>query len=298
MLPDLVTLALFARVAETGSISKAAEQSHLALAAASRRIALLESRYRVQLLYRSPRGVELTPAGSALLDHARRLLSQAQRLEADLSDYARGMKGQIRLQANTSAMTQFLPGDLAAFSTLYPDVRLDIEERRSSEIATAVREGAAEIGVIVDGTDTNGLVCLPYRSDHLVVVLPVDHPFQARRTPLAALLDEDFVGLDSSTALTSLLAQAAIDAGATLRLRIQVHSFEAMLRMVQSGLGIGVIPQEVIGASAKARRLRTVPLSDDWAERRMWLCVRAVASLPLLARRLLQHLSGDTAGAD
>ncbi|HEX4883919.1 MAG TPA: LysR family transcriptional regulator, partial [Casimicrobiaceae bacterium] len=91
MLPDLVSLALFVRAVDSNSLSKAAGQSHLALAAASRRIALLEHRYGVQLLYRSSQGVEPTPAGLALAAHARRMIEQADRLRADLSDYAKGV---------------------------------------------------------------------------------------------------------------------------------------------------------------------------------------------------------------
>jgi DNA-binding transcriptional LysR family regulator len=86
VLPDLISLALFLRAVETKSLSKAAEQSHIALAAASRRIVLLEHRYHVQLLYRSSQGVQATPAGIALAAHARKIIEQAERLQADLSD--------------------------------------------------------------------------------------------------------------------------------------------------------------------------------------------------------------------
>ncbi|WP_420094616.1 LysR family transcriptional regulator [Pseudomonas koreensis] len=90
VLPDLVSLALFLRTVDSGSLSKAAEQSHIALSAASRRIALLESDLDVKLLDRGQRGVTPTPAGLALAAHARRLLSEAERLKTNLSDYARG----------------------------------------------------------------------------------------------------------------------------------------------------------------------------------------------------------------
>ena len=145
MLPDLISLALFVRAVDTKSLSKAAEQSHIALAAASRRIALLEHRYGVKLLYRSSTGVEPTPAGVSLAMHARRMMEQAEKLQAELSDYAKGVKGHIRIKANTSAITQYLPKDLAQFSANYPDVKLELEESRSGEIVQALREGKADI---------------------------------------------------------------------------------------------------------------------------------------------------------
>ena len=146
MLPDLVSLALFLRAVESNSLSKAAEQSHIALAAASRRIAMLEYRYGVQLLYRSSQGVEPTPAGRALAMHARTMIEQAEKLRSDLSDYAKGVKGHIRIKANTSAITQFLPKDLAAFSAAYPDVRASWTDPLASFLATGQALGRTAFG--------------------------------------------------------------------------------------------------------------------------------------------------------
>ena len=157
MLPDMVSLALFLRAVDARSLSKAAEQSHIALAAASRRVALLEARYKVQLLYRSSQGVESTPAGKALAAHARQMIQQAERLNADLFDYAKGLKGHIRLHANTSAITQFLPADLASFAQSCPDVKIELEERRSGEIVQALLDGQADIGIVMAGTALEGL---------------------------------------------------------------------------------------------------------------------------------------------
>ncbi|HVE48067.1 MAG TPA: LysR family transcriptional regulator [Casimicrobiaceae bacterium] len=145
MLPDLVSLSLFLRAVETKSLSKAAEQSHIALAAASRRIALLEHCYGVQLLYRSSQGVEPTPARKALAMHARRMIEQAEKLQADLSDYAKGVKGHIRIKANTSAITQSLPQDLARFAADYPDVKLELEENRSVEVVHGLLDKHPEV---------------------------------------------------------------------------------------------------------------------------------------------------------
>src|SRR5262249_34052927 len=150
MLPDLVSLALFVRVAETRSITKAAEVSHIALAAASRRLRLLEDHYGVQLLERTARGAELTPAGRAVSHRARQILSQVDQLESEISEYAAGGKGHVRLQASASAISQYLPADLASFSTTAPQVVIALEERFSGEIVRALREGATDIGVIME----------------------------------------------------------------------------------------------------------------------------------------------------
>lgn len=290
MHPDLASLELFLNAVESRSLSRAAERSHIAIAAASRRIALLEELVGVALLQRSNRGVQVTPAGAAMVLHARQLLQDAGRLKADLSEYAHGVKGRVRLHSNTSALTQFLPEHLAAFAQRFPDIRLDLEERRSREIVQAVALGVADVGIIVAGTVGAGIETFPYREDHLVAVLPRRHPLRARSVAFEQLLDYDFASLESSTSITHVLLAAAADVNRPLRLRVQVWSFEAMCRMVQAGLGIGVLPLKAARTYSTALGLRLIPLTDAWAKRQHLVCVRDLKELPLHVRRLVEHL--------
>ncbi len=291
MLPDLVSLQLFLRAVDARSLSKAAAQSHLALAAASRRIALLEHCYGVQLLYRSAQGVEPTPAGDSLAFHARQLLQQEERLRAELSDFAKGIRGHIRIQANTSAITQFLPDDLAAFVAEYPDVKVELEESRSGAIAQALREGRTDVGVVLDGTDLQGLESFDYRSDRLVAVVPRGHPLRGRKLAFAELLSYDFVGLDSQAAMMRLLADAAAGLGEPLRLRVQVSSFEAVCKLVQAGMGIGILPEGPAREFGRVIGLRTITITDAWACRRMRVAVRSLAGLSVVGRTLVERLT-------
>lgn len=290
MLPDLVSLTLFLRAVEARSLSKAAAQTHLALAAASRRITQLEHCYGVQLLYRSAQGVEPTPAGNSLAFHARQLLQQEERLRAELSDFAKGIRGHIRIQANTSAITQFLPDDLAAFVAQYPDVKIELEESRSNVIAQALREGRTDIGIVLEGTDLQGLQSFDYRADRLVAVVPRGHPLRQRRTSFAELLKHDFVGLDSQAAMMKLLADAAAELGEPLRLRVQVSSFEAVCKLVQAGMGIGILPEGAAADFTASIGLRSIRITDAWARRRMLVAARDLAALPLLGRKLVEQL--------
>jgi len=293
MRPDLASLALFIRIAETRSITKAASAGHIALAAASRRIALLEHRYGVKLLYRSSQGVESTPAGVAFATHARKMMEQAEKMQAELSDYAKGVKGHIRIKANTSAITQYLPKDLAQFSIAYPDVKLELEESRSGEIVQALREGDTDIGVVMDGVPREGLVSYEYRRDRLVAVVPRGHEFRARQAPFEALLKYDLVALDSSAAMMRLISDAAARAGQPPRLRVQVKSFEAVCKLVQANMGIGVLPEAAALDFAPVMGLRLVRLTDDWADRCMYVCVRDFDSLTANGRKLVEQLVGD-----
>ncbi len=294
MFPDIDSLALFARAAELRSLTKAAEASHIGLAAASRRIALLEHRFKTTLLARSPKGVELTPAGVALLIHAKALLLQINQMQAEMGDHAAGRKGSLRLLANTSAMTETLPDDLASFVAAHPEVRLKVEERWSAEIVRTVLAGDADVGIILEGLASDGLDTFPYRSDRLAIVAPQGHPLMGQtRLQYADVLDFDVVALEGGSSMMRLLAEQAAVAEKVLKLRIQVRSFEAVCRMVQAGLGVGLLPFQAASALGQGLGLSVRPLQEGWAVRHMLVCVRkdrkegAVnASLNLLLKHL------------
>ena len=197
LIPDLMSLALFVHAVDSRSLSKAAQRSHIALAAASRRIAFLEEMFDVSLLDRSSHGVKPTLAGTALAQHARQILQNVERLNAELSEHASGIKGWIRLHANTSAMTQFLPAQLASFAAQFPDIRFQLEEQRSLVIVQALAQGATDIGIIVKGPPTPGLEAFPYRKDNLVALVPKAHPMRMRKVAFERLLECDFASLET-----------------------------------------------------------------------------------------------------
>lgn len=291
MLPDIDSLALFVRAAELRSLSKAAEASHIGVAAASRRIALLEHRFKTPLLDRSPRGVELTAAGVSLLAHAKALLVQLNDMNAEMTDHAAGRKGVLRLLANTSAMTETLPEDLASFGTANPDIRLVIQERWSGDILRSLLAGEADIGIVIDGARTEGLEVFPYRNDRLAVIAPMDHPLAKDSAwSFSDVLEYDLVALEVGSSMMRLLTEQAIVLEKALRLRIQVRSFEAVCRMVQVGMGVGILPYEAAKVLAESMKLFVLPMNEPWARRQVLVCVKkdrpAKPSLTLLINHL------------
>ena len=293
MLPDIDSLALFVRAAELRSLTKASEASHIGLAAASRRMALLEHRFKTALLERSPRGVELTPAGAALLPHARALLVELNQMQAEMRDYANGRKGALRILANTSVLTDALPADLAAFARANPDVRLIVEERWSDEIVRAIQSAEADVGIIVDDSVVEGLDTLPYCTDRLAVVMRTDHPLASvPELSFNDVLEDEVITLEGGSSMTRLVAAQAVIAERTLQVRVQVRSFESICRMVDAGLGLGLLPNQAAQVLAKGLGLTVRPLNEEWAERQMLLCVkRERAGQPSVAK-LLAFLHG------
>lgn len=295
MQADLKSFRLFVAVAESGSISGGAGQVRLALGAASKRIAEVESRAGVALFKRHARGVSLTAAGHAFLGHARSVLLALDRLDAELEEYQHGVKGHVRLAANASAIAERLPADLGAFLAAHPELKLDLEERSSLEVVRAVSLGLADLGVFEAGTPAHGLECFEYCTDRLVAVAARGHPLARRKNAkggvqIAEVLAHDQVMLGEGTALSRSLVAAAADCGLPLRLRMRVHSFDAMCRMIEEGIGVGILPESAIAPQLKAMRIAKVALDAPWAKRRHLVGVRRTA-LPVAAQTLLRHLA-------
>jgi DNA-binding transcriptional LysR family regulator len=288
---DLVDLSLFRHVVEAGTITRGAERAHLALAAASTRIRNLEEAVGAALLVRQRQGVTPTQAGRTLLAHARTILRQAERLREDLGAYGGGLAGQIRVFSNTNALTEFLPEALSSFLSSHPNVSVDLEERLSDEIVGLVAEGVADLGIVAATVDVSSLATYPFRKDRFVLVLAREHPLAARaKIAFSQVLDHDFVGLDRASALQRFLAAKAANIGRTLRLRVQLRSFDAVCRLVECNVGIGIVPETTARRAARTMAIVPIALSDSWALRELKICVRDVAELPPYARQLVEHL--------
>jgi DNA-binding transcriptional LysR family regulator len=289
---DLVDLRLFLTVVEAGSITRGSERLHLAIAAASTRIRNMEAALGVALLERERQGVKPTEAGRTLVQHARLLLEQAERMREDLAEYAAGLRGQVRLLSNTNALTEFLPEPLSAFLARHPHVNIDLEERLSDEIVRDVALGTADIGIVAATVEMAGLETTPFRSDRFVLVVAAGHPLAARaKIAFAETLDRDFVGLDRSSALQRFLSEKAERIGRRLKLRVQLRSFDAVCRLVECNVGIGVVPATTAARHTRTMAIRPIDLTDEWALRNLTICVRRVAELPVYARRLVEHLA-------
>ncbi len=288
---DLADLSLFRHVVDAGSITAGAQRAHLALAAASTRIRNMESALGAALLVRGRAGVTPTQAGRTLLQHARAILRQAERLREDLGAYAGGLVGQIRVLSNTNALTEFLPEALSSFLTANPNVSVDLEERLSDEIVGLIAEGVADLGIVAGTVDMSALETYPFRKDRFVLAVSRDHPLAKRsKVAFAQVLDHDFVGLDRASALQRFLADKAARIGAPLRLRVQLRSFDAVCRLVECNVGIGIVPETTARRTAKAMAISVVALTDAWAARELTICVRSTRELPPYARKLVEHL--------
>ena len=290
---DLTSLRLFVAVCETRNIARAAERQAIVGSAISKRLSALEATVGTPLLQLRRRGVEPTPAGEALLEHARALLAGQERIARDMAAFAAGVRGQVRILATASAIAESLADDVAAFlkQPEHRDIRIDIEERVSTGVLSGLREGVAALGICWDVADFAGLQTRPWRGDQLSVVVPRGHPLATQASVwLAQTLDEDHVSLPPSSAVQLMLQRAAALAGKSLNYRVVVATFDAALRVVRAGLAISVLPAELARPYADAFGLSVVPLADDWARRRFAIATRGDDTLTPAARLLVEHL--------
>jgi DNA-binding transcriptional LysR family regulator len=288
---DIVTLTLFIAVARQGSISGGARHSHLAVGAASKRISDLEMALGTPLLYRHAGGVELTEAGEAFLHHSMRVIHEMEQMVSSLSDYAFGVKGHVRLGANTSAITQFLADDLAVFMRNHPAIRISLKEENSTRIVNAVINNQADLGIFADRTPCEGLTTYHYRYDELVLIVPRHHPLATRdQVCFADTLAYDYIGLSEATSLALRLKEESERLGKPLKLRIQVRGFDSICKMALATQCIGILPRLAAATHARAMELSLITLTDEWARRKLLIGVRDPDALTAAARLLLAHV--------
>ncbi|WP_144107581.1 LysR family transcriptional regulator [Paraburkholderia sp. BCC1886] len=291
---DFVDLTLIVHLAETRNLARAAERCHISPPAASNRIKNLEEQLGFKLLYRTSLGMTPTPAGEAFVHHARLVQERLLHLASDMQDYGEGIKGHVRIWANTTAISEFLPEVLSGFLRDHPDINIDLREVLSGEILKGVAESATDIGIVAGNVHSDHLEMLPYRDDRLLLVTSASHPLAGHeRVDFASTLEDNFVGLPTSSAIHLFMTAAADALGARLKLRIQVGNFEAACRMIEMGVGIGLVPESVAQRHAKRMNFRMIRLNDHWAERKLKICVRSLNELPPIARVLVDCLTSS-----
>lgn len=291
---DLITLRLFIAVCESGNIARAGERANIVGSAISKRMSQLEHQVGTPLLVRKRHGVVPTAAGQTLLEHARGMMDSASRIERDMEGYVAGARGQVRILASVSALTESLADDVASFLKLpaHRSIQVDMEERVSPEIVRGVREGMASLGVCWDAVDLGALQSRPYRTDTLCMVVPPGHALASRKTlRFEQTLDHEHVSLPVNSAVQVMLQRAAGRLGRSIIHRVVVSNFEAALRVVRAGLAISMVPREVAELQAVAYGLRVIPLAETWAQRRFIVCFRDAQALSPAAQLLVEHLA-------
>lgn len=288
---DLRDLTLFSLIAETKSLTRAAERNHLSLPAVSTRVKDIEEQAGVRLLYRTPRGVALTPAGQGLLRHARTILNEIEHMKSELQRYGEGVQGSIRVFANTTAVTEFMPEVLATFLAAHPKVDVDLQERPTAEIIRGVLDGTTDLGITSGMIDADGIELHTFSSDRLVLAVAPTHPLApADKARFSDIVEYDYIGLHLGSTLQSFVNQLMQNQSRRLHIRVQVSNFESVCRMVEAGVGIGIVPESAAQRHQQTMKILVKTLDEDWAERERHVLSRRGDSLPSYTQALIDSI--------
>ena len=291
---ELSDLRLFLEIAQARSLTAGAAAVFITPSAASYRLKNLEQALGTSLFERTPRGMDLTPAGDAVLLHVRELFEGIARMQGDVSRFISGVKGHVRLIANSSALNGFVTPTLGRFLVAYPGIDAEIEERQSETIPAAVLAREADIGIFAGPSDVQGLATHPYAVDRLVIVTPREHVLAAQtRIRLGAALDFDFVCMARSSSNYLFLRDSAQRLGKAVRTRLHAHSFDAVLSLVAAGVGIALVPSSVLGGRLQPEQTAVLPLDEPWALRELSLVVRQDARFPDFITEFMNFLLED-----
>ncbi|CDZ73204.1 Transcriptional regulator, LysR family [Neorhizobium galegae bv. orientalis] len=286
---DFIDLKIFVLAVDRGSLSAAAEESNLVVAALSNRLKRLEGAFNLELFERTGRGIRPTLAGHMFARHARTILDDARKLEIDLEAFAEGRSGTVRVLSNTNMLSEHMPQALAPFLRDNPDIFVSMKDKPSHEVVNLLRSGEADIGVVAASADMTGLERWRFVYDRLVLIVPAASQLTGSAS-FSTILDAPLIGLPEKVALSQFLRRLANELGRRPNVRLRCENFESLSRMVESGVGIGIIPQTAASRYGLAMNFRSVQIDEPWAERELYLCVRNKSHLPRYTANLLEHL--------
>ena len=263
---DLRRLEIFAKVAELGSFSRAAEALFLTQPTISEHVRSLEDELGVQLLDRLGRGATPTRAGQLLLGYARRMLALSREAHQALERFQGRMSGELVVGGSTIPGEYVLPALIGQFKGKYPDISISLLIGSSRQVSDWVEEGRVEVGVVGARPAARTLEAKELMPDELVVVVSATHPWATRRvTTLADLQKEPMVvrerGSGSRDAVEHALQEAGISP-ATLRLVGEMGSTQAVKQAVRAGVGIALISKRAVEDECRAGLLACVKVKD------------------------------------
>lgn len=291
---DLTDLKLFIAVVEQKNLTQGAKHVFLAPSSASHRIKLLEENLGTQLLERQPRGVRATKVGEIVLRYAKRTLATLEQMQSDIAPYTQGALSQVKLWANTNAIHTYLPEDLGNFLEDNHDVRVALEEHTSDEIISAVAKGEVELGIVAENDSYDNVEFYPYKTDRLVIIVPSKHPLaKNNKIKFSQAISFPFVVLNEGSAIHTFMMNKAAGLNSHLNIRAQVKSFDAVCRMVSSGVGIGLLPYDSISYH-NSDNISIIEIDEKWSKRNLTLCIKKNAMLGTLTKTLFDHLKGES----
>lgn len=285
----LQQLVYFVAVAETRHFTQAAERAHVAQPSLSKQIHALETELGAPLFSRARGNVTLTPAGEALLPVATRILSDVDTARLEVGELVGLRRGRVRLGATPSLCVGIVADVLRRFHDAYPGIQLVVQESGSRDLTRALIGGELDLALIIvppQGADT-ALTATPILREQLLVAgsaTPARSPIR-----LAALRDTPMVMFREGYDLRETTLQACRQAGFEPTFAVEGGEMDAVLRFVETGLGVAIVPSTVL---AGRPNLRATALAAPGIQRTVALAHRTDVPSTNAARAFTDTLLG------
>ncbi|WP_404301297.1 LysR substrate-binding domain-containing protein [Alicycliphilus denitrificans] len=294
---ELTDLKVFLAIAAAKSLSGGAADMHLTAPSASYRLKNLEQALGAPLFERTPKGMQLTPAGLTVKRYAEAILGNVERLGSEMQRHTNGVVGHIRVFANSSTLNGLAPA-LSRFLAAYPNVNVELEEHLSATIVKAVQDGVADIGLAAGDIDFGGLTTIPYAHDELIFVTPPGHPLAEHPVvPLDMALTYDLVGIGKKSSNFVFLEAMARKLGVAPRVRVHAPSFADVIACVMEGAGISLVPQSIAAPFIQSGQVRQVRMDEPWAQRQQCIVLKSPEGLLPHEQAFVSYVIKASAGA-
>jgi DNA-binding transcriptional LysR family regulator len=297
---DLRRLEVFAKVAELGSFSRAAEALYLTQPTVSEHVRALEDELGVQLLDRLGRGATPTRAGQLLLGYARRMLGLAREAQQALDQFQGRMSGELVIGGSTIPGEYVLPALLGAFKAKYPEISVSLLIGDSRQVGEWVEQGRVEVAVIGAPPASRALTARALMPDELVIVVPAGHAWTTRKTvSLDELRREPMVvrerGSGSRQAIEHVLSEANLSLAA-FRIVGEMGSTQAIKQAVRAGVGIALISRRAVEDECRAGLVACVKVKDLKVARSFHLVTHKDRTRSPLAQAFVDFLESQPTG--
>ena len=292
---ELHQLRYFCAVAETGSFSRAAEQSHVAQPSLSQQILKLEGELGARLFDRLGRSVRLTDSGKTFLPRARAVLRELEAAKGDVVERKDSVAGAICVGVIPTIAPYFLPPELTSFTGQFPQAQLTVVEEITPVLLERLRATAVDVAILALPIRGHEFDTLPLLTERLFAALPKKHPLARRRTlSLKDLRKEPFLLLRDGHCFRDTAVAACDRARLNPKIVFESGQFSSVLSMVSTGMGVSIVPEMAI---EKSPRCRYVRIADDEATRTIGAVVLRGRSLTRLHRAFLTHLRASRASS-
>jgi len=294
-------LETFCAVAETGSLSRAADALHLTQPAVTRQIKALEQDLGAVLLTRTSHGVELTPAGKAVLPQARAALAAVEACRRAAADASAVGAGHLRVAAGHMVMQFLLPPVLAEFKANFPDVQVELHTGHYQECLDSLLGYQTDLALISTPPTMSGVRAVPLLLDPVVAVAAPAHALvQGKDVAMADLAGQIVLTLPRQAGFRQMVV--GVLAGADINCHFaEQPTVEAVKTMAGLNMGVAVLPLSAVADEVQRGRLSAVPIRDWPDQGRTVLSVtRSEGTVPGPVRTLLHALRaryGRTGGA-